>query len=78
MSPRLGLKLSELVIALDRVVATGGLCLPGDVLPLPPLRQLGGLEHVRVRVPLDLGQLPPDHAVHALRAVPPLNQPPAG
>ena len=78
MSPRLGLKLSELVISLDRIVATGGLRLPGDVLPLPPLRQLGRLEHVRVRVPLDLGQLPPDHAVHALRAVPPLNQPPAG
>ena len=74
--PWLWLKLCELVVALHHgVVAADLLPLRRDVLPLSPLRQLRRFEHVRVSVSLDLSEFPANHAVHALRTVPPLNQP---
>ena len=80
MGPGLWLKLCELVVSVDGVVAAG--LLPRrrrrNVFPLPTFRQLRRLQDVRVSVSVDLGELAPDHAVHALGAVPSLNQPSVG
>ena len=77
MGPGLWLKLCELVVSVDGVVGL----LPRrrrNVFPLPTFRQLRRLQDVRVSVSVDLGELAPDHAVHALGAVPSLNQPSVG
>ena len=77
MGPGLWLKLCELVVSVDGVVVL----LPRrrrNVFPLPTFRQLRRLQDVRVSVSVDLGELAPDHAVHALGAVPSLNQPSVG
>ena len=77
MCPGLWLKLCELVVPVDGVVVL----LPRwrrNVFPLPTFRQLRRLQDVRVSVAVDLGELAPDHAVHALGAVPSLNQPSVG
>ena len=79
MGPGLWLKLCELVVSVDGVVAAG--LLPRrrrNVFPLPTFRQLRRLEDVRVSVSVDLGELAPDHTVHTLGAVPSLNQPSVG
>ena len=77
MGPGLWLKLCELVVSVDGAVVL----LPRrrrNVFPLPTFRQLRRLQDVRVSVSVDLGELAPDHAVHALGAVPSLNQPSVG
>ena len=77
MGPGLWLKLCELVVSVDGVVCLLPRC-RRNVFPLPTFRQLRRLQDVRVSVSVDLGELAPDHAVHALGAVPSLNQPSVG